>query len=1040
MRPGHLPIAAAIAVVAILLYVAVDPGGERTGKRGGAESEAAAQRDAESARSSGSDPDGRTTEGAAIEIVVRPAGVTDLTLTGPRRWSGRTDEQGRARAAGIAPGRYAASARRDALVAARSFDVDGDTRVELELASGITVRGHVYGVRGEAVAGAVLEAAPDRSRHDGARGWTAVGYDTATRPPVYATATSGEDGAYALVLPGAGRYSIDVRARGYANANADVRRYDKSFEGVDFHLDPGAGISGRVVAPDGEPVAGASIRARGGSRRGTVDAYADSGADGTFRVDAPVGAWSNLEVHAHGFATHAVNLLQAPVSGLTIRLGAGDAVAVARLVVDGGSGQPAIGVEAQLSSAGSSRIATSDEKGVVRFAPVADLHGVANWRNLMVVGGGFVPLWSQISNRRAVDGVIDLGEFELTPGATIRGRVTDKSTGTPIEGAEMRWWCASLRGLARVPRTGTTTDREGRYELTGVPPDVVAVLALREGYATGADRRELFSRLSDEKARLLAPDQMLLVHDIELAPAARLFGVALDPEGSPLPGVVVEGPWASFLTSGATGRPSELTDADGRFEADGFAAGARVVLTAHHPRFGTLERINAVPGEEVRIRFEATTRVGGRVVDAEGSPVAGAEVSIPGARPGRGPQGFTGDDGRFLLQAVPPKSATLRIDHPQYLIRTAAIAPAPGPEVHDAGEFRLERGPGIEGRVVDENGAPLNAAQVYMTFDVPAGAAPPGAQPDVRHSAMVSTDADGRFSAYGLVAGNYKLTANVPNRLSEEPVVATGTTDAVVIVRRGRTWTGRVLVAGQPVERAFLSAQRAGTRTGFASGLSSADGSVVLEPLPADAAFDLVVRHQEYRVLTLSGVTAATLPPEIELDPGATIEGVVVEKGGAPIAGAHVQAQAIGEKPIKWGQANDAGKFVVSGLDPAKRYRVYVAWTRERHAPGQAVEVAPGAEPLRFELEKGLTIRGKLVTRDAEKLGNVRVVACDEKGEARATAWVFAPRDLAFNLAALKKGRYTLKVISGWGDAMKLVTETDAIDAGATDVEIRADG
>jgi hypothetical protein len=108
--------------------------------------------------------------------------------------------------------------------------------------------------------------------------------------------------------------------------------------------------------------------------------------------------------------------------------------------------------------------------------------------------------------------------------------------------------------------------------------------------------------------------------------------------------------------------------------------------------------------------------------------------------------------------------------------------------------------------------------------------------------------------------------------------------------------------------------------------------------------------------------------------------------------------------------------------------------------PGDPIEAQPGGEPLRFELEQGLTISGKINTRSAEELGNVRVVAIDAQGKQRATAWVFAPQRLEFKLRALRAGPYTLRLLSGWGESEETLAELAGVETGATNVEIAADG
>lgn len=98
--------------------------------------------------------------------------------------------------------------------------------------------------------------------------------------------TTAADGTYELPgWTGAGVLDVHVVAPGYARSSANVG--DR--ETIDFALLRGHAISGRVVGPDGAPVAGALVAAkgesfgRGGDRLSIADTRSDG--DGTFVLD-----------------------------------------------------------------------------------------------------------------------------------------------------------------------------------------------------------------------------------------------------------------------------------------------------------------------------------------------------------------------------------------------------------------------------------------------------------------------------------------------------------------------------------------------------------------------------------------------------------------------------------------------------------------------------------------------------------------------------------------------------------------------------------
>ena len=98
-----------------------------------------------------------------------------------------------------------------------------------------------------------------------------------------------------------------------------------------------------------------------------------------------------------------------------------------------------------------------------------------------------------VNFERIVNDELDFGIIELEPVYEVRGRVLDRQTGDPIEGAEI--WRNDSRALDRGPRAiniltwnrlnvRTTTDVAGEFRLNGIPATGSGITAWALGYVS----------------------------------------------------------------------------------------------------------------------------------------------------------------------------------------------------------------------------------------------------------------------------------------------------------------------------------------------------------------------------------------------------------------------------------------------------------------------------------------------------------------------------------------------------------------------------
>jgi beta-lactamase regulating signal transducer with metallopeptidase domain/protocatechuate 3,4-dioxygenase beta subunit len=546
-------------------------------------------------------------------------------------------------------------------------------------------------------------------------------------------------------------------------------------------------------------------------------------------------------------------------------------------------------------------------------------------------------------------------DIALHRGVWIDGRVSDAKTGQPVRAVIHYYpYLANTHAQTfpnfRLPMSANWTgdrchtDDQGRFRVVGIPGSgIVAVksFALSYRHGVGSDRLSVhpvnvppaqesmrhdflptYNQMSPQDFEAVAEvnvpaDGVGMHQDFALEPSPSLTIQLFDPEGKPLTHVA------------AFGRFSENKQRDPKlydksqvevFELD--PAKARTVLFLHRDR-----KLGAVltfpPGESAgagqpKVTLRPCATVTGRIVDAEGNPVAGGiSVELEGERddvrrPVYSSMEPIGVLGRFRIENLAPGatyalhardrvalglSASGKMEpsrfQPFELARSLKLEPG---QVIDVGTFSAATGQPINtsepptavkqdqgkvpvrnvpitGRIVDLEGRPIPGVTVKVTENARAkgGDLTPwleavrrGEPPNVaygrieadveEHRGNAETDAQGRFRLEGLGAEKVVTVA------IEGPTVAR--TELQVVTREIEPFPAR----------GFTGAYGPGTPT-----IYGADFTLTVAP---SRAVEGIVHDADDK----NG------PVVVTLEPSSTITGRIVDADGNPVSGATIRS------------------------------------------------------------------------------------------------------------------------------------------------------
>ncbi|MDX1502481.1 MAG: carboxypeptidase regulatory-like domain-containing protein, partial [Thermoanaerobaculia bacterium] len=780
-----------------------------------------------------------------------------------------------------------------------------------------------------------------------------------------------------------------------------------------------------------------------------------SGDDGAFRLAAPVGFWT-VRVESPGrlpmrhdvgpllWSTRLAEVRLPPAEPLPVsaRDSRGESVAGAWVLL--GSADPGFWSERRRESewGPARRLARTDGAGAAVLPRAADER---------------VRVWAAAAG------------LDRAPAAESAGDPVTLALPPGVE-REIRLRGPHRRPLSRVvvrsgreaPFPVAVTDDAGRASLVA-PPDGDLFLAFDHpggGRSTGLLPAREAPADGAAGADETGPDEPA-IFDLEFPPT--IAGQVVDAESrEPLSHALV---W--------TNMPGEHveTDSGGRFEIAVAGGDARTLfwLQAAAPdHFPGYTRTRA--GDPVTVALEAATRLRGRVVDATGEPLAGAELRAE-AEEGFGRSAYLPDgataasdaEGRFLLAPVHPRAGhRIAVSLAGYATLRQRL---PSPEQRGDEELLLvlTRGARAVGRILGPGGEPIAEAEIELHEARASDSGPwfvRGADPSRKPVAAALSGGDGGFELADLPPGRFDLEVRSPGyaearqpgiEVPDEPaevdlgvleLIPGADIEGLVVDADGRPVPEAEirLLPSESASRAIFRRLRRGRVRDEVAAVSGPDGGFRVEDLHPGEIGDLLVSAAGHATARLFGIEAPTAQPlRVELAAAARLAGRVLDPGGGPIEDARVHAQPLSETGARivfrradsgWARTDADGRFELE-VDPG-RLAVTVNANGWQGAQLSEIDAPPGGSVTGLEivLRRGASIVGRIVGGDGRPVSGAQVMTGSGGGMSSSGT---TDGDGRYRLEGVETGWQTLRV---WHDRLPRITRQVEVEAGENVVDI----
>jgi protocatechuate 3,4-dioxygenase beta subunit len=647
-------------------------------------------------------------------------------------------------------------------------------------------------------------------------------------------------------------------------------------------------VRGRVVDSEGNPIAGAHVRA---TQSRWVNAESQefehrqvndtrSGEDGSFEISVPKIGYPDLAKNRLSNQDWQPAVISAVAAGCAPAWMGGNWQPAGEDPLDG---EVTLQLR-KMSPAIRGRLVNLEGQ------PLAGLH--VQVKTLTAAESGKVDEWLATVERLRVDGKLPRagGNNTYLFAMSMVGDMKDLMQDRQKAYFPQKW--RLIRGNPALPAAVVRTDADGRFEIAGLPPDCLAELEISGPGVVTHSANVVTRKIAriDIPLGTGGPGYYGLEFDHPVAPGAEIAGNVTDAEsGKPVAGVKISAMAIVNQSGWNEAKWVSTTDVDGRFRIEGLPADSeqrlRVVPPLDEP-YIPIEGVQvASSGGEGRADIEIKLRRGvmvrGKVLDAEtGKPVDATIHYHP----------FLSNEFARLYETYSSQFTSAEFNSTRYRTK-------------DDGSF--------EAVVIPGRG--VLSAQTIVRGDYCAGL---GAE-------KLETDPAGRLLAY-----NYAMP-NLYQRVLEIDVPA----DAKVVqhdltVSQGVHVT---LAVTDPQGEPLRGVQASGASpVGGLPSEESKQASIELKALRPGERRQVTLLNRQRRLGRMVEVVAPTTfdhraePRTVTLEPCATVTGRVVDGDGEPISGVILAAYALPMgAPAPEQTATDAnGGFRFAHLPIGTAYRI----------------------------------------------------------------------------------------------------------------------
>jgi protocatechuate 3,4-dioxygenase beta subunit len=505
-------------------------------------------------------------------------------------------------------------------------------------------------------------------------------------------------------------------------------------EALRLEMKTARGLAGRVLGPDGEPVADATLKKGGFSLSDASLSMSDrpvlgrTDARGAFRIGGLEPGPFDLRITSREYATQRVHGIPIPqdrdLEGFEIVLERGTILEVRVLSTEG---TPVLGavVRAEPKELRTLTLAdleqmdglfgATDKRGIVRLM----VPSPAPWRVVASMPGRSISILVQ-----AVKGTTRV-DLRFPSGVEVSGRVTDPQ-GQGIANAAV-----DLTAEQNDPQS-TMTGEDGAFVFRQVPDGVFRLTARRQGFIQAGEPREV--AVAGKGIRDLGIQ-------LEPKPGVTLTGHLLGLNPSEIQA-------ASVHAFGGEGTATATVGPDGRYEIRDLQSGDWNVLVATGIR--SMQRTAQIQAGDsspvLDIDFGKGFTLTGRVA-MDGAPLSGATIQVVSPPSGQ-VSAQTNYEGRFVVRNLAPGP------HFVMVLATRGITGHGQPvTIEGDTEVTIDIPAGVlTGRVVSAGtGEPVSGASVQIM--------PQGQEqqiPPAFSIAAIHSGADGHFESR-LADGTYQI-------------------------------------------------------------------------------------------------------------------------------------------------------------------------------------------------------------------------------------------------------------------------------------------